>query len=305
MVLLAGFGAIGFVPSYVESAVPALRRRAVDRKISRSELTVSPETRVLIADFMARRLRWGAVGAGLGGIAAGCAGLWIRSLSSGFAGPLVVALIYAGQNLGLALASATSPRLPSDAVRLSSLQPRGFTDYLRRGEVLAELMALVAGLGVLACGGILLGGVAVTADHNAGVLEATVGLVIVIMCVVALILQRRLLQTPRPADGDAAVVANDFVLATGLRDLLSAVLTTAFSACYGAAVLLDSPVSVPLGAIALCLFLTTLMLDLRHQPVLTPVAHRLLRERAVARARARPGQHVSRERPFTEGPQPT
>lgn len=257
---------------YALTGRPTQRTKEMNKYLSWAGLTIGPRARARLALHFARRSKCGAVAGGTAFALSLPLASAVQGGSGDVSGPLAGACCFVGFLLGRAASGLSLPE-PTGTARVSSLQPHGLTDYLRRREIGVEIGFTV--LGVAAC---LAGGTALV-GHDwqlatawlAVVLGAFVGAV----SAAALLLQRRLLASPLRADDEDLLVVKDIILALGLRDLLVAAVVAPLFAWYIVLTWLDLAWWQGLGYFAgICV----LLLLIRPLPLAarTPVASALV-----------------------------
>jgi hypothetical protein len=119
-------------------------------------------------------------------------------------------------------------------------------------------------------------------DPSTARLLLVLGLLVATTAITALAVQRRLLDSSMRAESEAQLVANDIVLATGLRDLVGAVGSTAALAGYAGMLWFGVAWWLIVLYLAAAVGLSLLVFDHKLRPGMVPVARRLAASRQPA-----------------------
>lgn len=236
-------------------------------------LVIDTDTRAVLVRQRLRRNRWRALGGGLG-IGLGMP-LLLLLPERLFPEPWLLSMVplLVGTTLGALLGSQGRVDLDPDQPRVTTLQPYGMSDYLRRREIVAEFVLAAGGLAIATGGALLLLRDDGSPSSACGTVVA--GLLISGVSVGALAWQRRILRAPRRAESPARVVANDIILATGFRDLAEAVRAVSGVTLYALMFVYDVPLGYIVVGVAVLLGLSASVFVAGLRSDLMPVAHRL------------------------------
>lgn len=274
--IIGGTALLGFGPWVRLAFSERSRRKAYERmatELHKAGLRLDADARLAVRSWTIRRVRSQALGSGIG-VTIGCTMAFVlRDVLDVGAATLLMLGAVVGMAAGAAASSFRVHALASAGPRVTALQPHDLRDYLRRRELALEAACAVAGTAILLVGLAL--AVIDRISRSAGAVALVLGGVVATVSVVGLLLQRRMLRAPMPADSRARVVANDIVLATGIRDLLGMIVLAAYFSLLSWVYWLDGPVWQLLTGIVV---LPALMLgygDRYLRPDVAPVAHRL------------------------------
>ncbi len=264
------------------------RDRELDHLLRRSGVAVDGPVWERLDALTQRRQRWGAHGGALGGVVAFTAGtttLWLSSDES--IGTFVAGLTGVGGLLGMLLGQATSALYPiqrrREGFRVTTMQPRGMTDYLDRKQLGIEVgFALIGWTSALAWGVVLVGQADLGVTRLAAALLALSAVFLAAPPSVALLLQKRLLSLPHPAQHRDELIVADVVLARGLSDLYTAGVSCAVSAPIAVAFMPNRPWWLVGVYVAAILCAVPFAVAVRDRNDLAPVARRLSAEQQVA-----------------------
>lgn len=214
------------------TALPSVRRRAVDRLARRLDLRLEPSLATRIGRRVTLRQRSGLLGALLG-VGVGTA------ILLGQPGPvdgepwlpidiwMLTGMMFVGSGIGFSLSALVAiPRPDADAPRVARSRVLGIGDYVDPFELVptrvlaptALALAVAANIGALS-------GAAPASDNSL----VPAALVLAVLAIVTLVIfelgARALLRRPTPAVSEQELAWEDGLRATAVRQLLTAPLT--------------------------------------------------------------------------------